>query len=71
MGTNYETVTRQIAECEQWKLNGNCEKCRRKEYCHTACAAQKRRKERAMKNAVNSVVDRLFTPFGGITIYHW
>lgn len=24
---------------EQWKLNGDCSKCRRKKYCGTKCSA--------------------------------
>ena len=27
----------QIQENEQWKLNGNCEKCRRNNYCSKPC----------------------------------
>lgn len=34
----------QIAETEQWRLDGNCLKCRRAEHCGKPCTAQKRRK---------------------------
>ena len=33
----------QIQENEQWKLNGNCEKCRRSNYCSKACTRHNRR----------------------------
>lgn len=39
---------------DQWKLKGDCAKCRRANYCSKDCAACKRRKEliaeRAMKD---------------------
>ena len=34
----------QIQENEQWKLSGNCEKCRRSNYCSTPCTQHNRRK---------------------------
>ena len=33
----------QIQENEQWKLSGNCEKCRRNNYCSKACTRHNRR----------------------------
>lgn len=30
-------------DVERWKTDGNCAKCRRREYCSKACTAQKRR----------------------------
>lgn len=33
----------QIQENEQWKLNGNCEKCRRSNYCSKPCTHYNRR----------------------------
>ncbi len=33
----------QIQENEQWKLNGNCEKCRRNNYCSKPCTRHNRR----------------------------
>lgn len=32
----------QIQENEQWKLNGNCKKCRRSNYCSKACTRYNR-----------------------------
>lgn len=34
-----------IDETEQWKLSGNCSKCRRKNYCSKGCMRYKRRTE--------------------------
>lgn len=39
---------------EQWKTNGNCEKCRKRKYCGTDCTAHKRRMERYLKNVISS-----------------
>ncbi len=33
----------QIQENEQWQLNGNCEKCRRNNYCAKPCTRHDRR----------------------------
>lgn len=33
----------QIQENEQWKLSGNCEKCRRNNYCSKPCTRHNRR----------------------------
>lgn len=35
---------------EAWKDTGNCAECRRKDYCHKTCSANKRRMERIIKN---------------------
>lgn len=34
-----------IDETEQWLLNGDCSKCRRKNYCSKECTRYKRRTE--------------------------
>lgn len=34
---------KKIDETEQWKLSGNCSKCRRKNYCSKECARYNRR----------------------------
>ena len=33
----------QIQENEQWRLNGNCEKCRKNNYCSKTCTRHDRR----------------------------
>lgn len=34
-----------IDETEQWKLSGDCSKCRRKNYCSKGCTRYNRRTE--------------------------
>lgn len=35
---------------EQWKANGLCEHCRRKNYCSKDCTAKKNREARELRN---------------------
>ncbi len=45
---------------DSWKLDGNCENCRRKNYCSKPCTLNKRRSSMIMHNAVRKVLnDRL------------
>ena len=44
-------------ETEQWKLNGDCKKCRRAEFCRKKCAASKRTSEIALRNFANAIID--------------
>ena len=46
-----------IPETEQWKLNGDCNKCRRVEYCTKKCIANKKAKERALRNFANAAIN--------------
>lgn len=48
-----------IPETEQWQLNGDCNKCRRAEYCRKSCTARKRSSERALRNFANSIVNTI------------
>ena len=32
-------------QANQWKLNGECAKCRRRNYCHRDCTAKRKRDE--------------------------
>lgn len=36
---------------EQWKLNGNCDLCRRKYYCKNKCKAHKERVDTEIRMA--------------------
>lgn len=36
-------MTRPINESEQWKLDGECQKCSRLNYCNKPCTIYKRR----------------------------
>lgn len=44
-------------ETEQWKLNGDCKKCRRAEHCRKMCKARKRAGERALKGIANAIIN--------------
>lgn len=53
-----------IPETEQWKLNGNCNKCRRAEFCHKSCTARKKATERLLRRAKEAIIDsRIPEPF--------
>lgn len=41
-----------IMENEQWKLDANCSKCRRRNYCSTPCTHKKRRDASELKRLV-------------------
>ena len=49
----------QIQENEQWKLNGNCEKCRRNNYCSKTCTRHNRRIRAEFKGLVADTKDQL------------
>lgn len=44
-------------ENEQWKLNGDCKKCRKASYCRKECGASKRATQRFVKSLGNAVID--------------
>lgn len=53
----------QIQENEQWKLSGNCEKCRRNNYCSKSCTRHNRR----IKSEFNGLVaDMMNKMTGGV-----
>ena len=41
-----------IDEAEQWKLSGDCSKCRRKNYCSKDCVRYNRRTEAELYSLV-------------------
>ena len=43
---------------EQWTLEGNCEICRRNNYCNNACKKAKSRSQREMRQAFYSTFAR-------------
>ena len=43
---------------EQWLLEGNCDICRRKNYCKKACTKRKILLQYKMSKAVTEVLDR-------------
>ena len=45
-------MTRPIKENEQWKLDGECQKCSRLNYCNKPCTISKRRTDAEIKQAI-------------------
>ena len=57
-----------MPETEQWKLNGDCDKCRRSEFCRKSCTAKKKTKARLMQKVKEEIIDRSIPePFAGET----
>ena len=52
-----------IPETNQWKLNGDCSKCRRQEFCRKRCAAFKNDMQRSVRNFTKSYLHQI-TPVG-------
>lgn len=52
-------IMEQIQENEQWKLNGNCEKCRRNNYCSTPCTHYNRRIKAEFKGLVADTMNKM------------
>jgi len=48
-----------IPETDQWLLNGNCSKCRRKPYCKTDCTRAQRRRKAEMYSFMESKMNEL------------
>lgn len=49
----------QIAETEQWLLDGDCDKCRKEKYCSKECTAFKKYLGAKFKNAMDKAMKRL------------
>ena len=49
----------QIQKNEQWKLNGNCEKCRRNNYCSKPCTRYNRRIRAKFKGLVVDTMNKM------------
>lgn len=45
-------------ETEQWKLNGDCDKCRRAKYCTKVCSVHTKTTQRLMRGAIETIVNR-------------
>ena len=48
-----------IDETEQWKLGGNCSKCRRKNYCSKGCTSYNRRTEAELYSLVANKMNEM------------
>lgn len=44
---------------EQWKSGGNCNKCRRKNYCKKSCTLHKREEEYRAKSYIAGVMNEM------------
>lgn len=47
-----------IPETEQWKLNGDCDKCRRAKYCTKECSASKKATQKLIRGAMEAIIGR-------------
>lgn len=47
-----------INENEQWKLNGDCSKCRRENYCSKPCSANKKSVDLMIMSAINEKFEK-------------
>lgn len=50
-----------INESDQWLLAGDCNKCRRKEYCHQKCSAAKRSYDRQIEILKSTLFDSILS----------
>lgn len=41
---------------EQWKLEGKCTECRRRNYCHNDCTAKRKRDQALIQQTVRNVL---------------
>lgn len=48
-----------IKENEQWKLQGDCTKCRRNNYCSKPCTHYNRRKRAELKRLVANTMNEM------------
>lgn len=49
----------QIQENEQWKLNGNCKKCRRNNYCSKSCTRHNKRIRAEITGLVTDTMNKM------------
>ena len=50
-----------IPETDQWLLLGNCDKCRRRNYCNKPCTKGKRRRETEIRSMVAEAMIKVMT----------
>lgn len=57
-----------INQSNQWELNGECAKCRRRNYCSRDCTAKRKKDQeildRIVGNAVNTQTNDYFNRLG-------
>lgn len=55
-----------ISETEQWKLTGDCNKCRRAGFCRKSCTPNKEASQRYMQRVKEAIIGAcLPEPFAG------
>ena len=61
-----------IPENEQWKLSGDCKKCRRGNYCSTPCRLAESRAKRELYSAFDKVSGGRFSALSNAvaSLYH-
>lgn len=42
---------------DQWKLNGDCDKCRRATFCRKSCTAKKKTNARLLRRTTEAIID--------------
>lgn len=45
-----------VSVTDQWKLDGDCEQCRRQNYCSNSCSAHNKRCDRRTQAAMKAVL---------------
>ena len=48
-------MNEQILETDQWKFNGNCNKCRRQNYCSKCCSAFNKQVRKNLSEKLNNI----------------
>ena len=48
-----------IPETDQWKLNGDCSKCRRQAFCRKTCSAVKKDMNRQMRSFASAYARKI------------
>jgi len=55
-----------VNENEQWKLQGECFKCRKAKYCSKSCKAHDKHMDRLMSEAIaRTTLGKSLSPLGG------
>lgn len=49
-----------IHETDQWKLNGDCDKCRRATFCRKSCTAKKKANARFLRKTTETTISHCF-----------
>lgn len=51
---------------DQWKLKGECAKCRRANYCHKDCSAHKKRTSLIAEQAMRDLLNEKYPNFQSV-----